>query len=149
MFSAPLARSWRQTSVSALFPNVSSPNSFFNRVLDMWKLVMVSLKLYITSQDTYFFWRWHAIITTKWKYQSWVHCAKSCPESLECQNRTTSRGTAELLSSKNLVSWQLPARKQIYLTWRNFYFYCLIQLSDAHICLLFLYWKTNIALSSH
>lgn len=55
MFSAPLARSWRQTSVWALFPNVRSPSSFFNRALDMWKLVMVSLKLYITSQDTDFF----------------------------------------------------------------------------------------------
>lgn len=84
---------------------------------------------------------WHALITRKWTYQSWVHCAKSCPESLECQNRTTSGGTAELLSSKSLVSSQLPARKQIHLTQRNFYFYYLIQLNDAQIWLLFTHWE--------
>lgn len=84
-------------------------------------------------------WLWHTIITTKSKYQSWVHCAKSCPESRECQNRTTSGGTAELLSSKSLVFWQLPARKQIYLSRRNFYFYHLMQMNDAHIHLFFFY----------
>lgn len=52
-----------------------------------------------------------------------MHCAKSCPGSLECQNRTTSEETAELLSSKSLVSWQLPARREMCLTWRNFNFY--------------------------
>lgn len=57
MFPSPLARSWRQTSVWALFPNVQGSIKKRVGATDMWKLVMFSLKLYITSQatDLFFF----------------------------------------------------------------------------------------------
>lgn len=45
-------------------------------------------------------------------YRSWGHCARSCPGSPLCQNRTTSRGTAGLPSSVTLVSWQPPTRER-------------------------------------
>lgn len=57
MFPSPLARSWRQTSVWALFPNVQGSIKKRVGATDMWKLVMFSLKLYITNQatDLFFF----------------------------------------------------------------------------------------------
>lgn len=55
MFSSPLALACRQTSVWALFPNVNSSNLFFNRALDMWKLVMFSLKCTLKSGIQIFF----------------------------------------------------------------------------------------------
>lgn len=51
-----------------------------------------------------------------WPYRSWGHCARSCPGSPSCRNKTTSGGTAGPLSSGTLVSSPPPTRKRTTLT---------------------------------